>query len=200
MTKKLYYTDSYKTNFNEKIISKTKFLDKYAVVLEETYFYPTTGGQEHDIGSINGVDVIDVVEYNDQILHLTQKEITGDIAECTINWKRRFDFMQQHTGQHVLSESIFKLSGYNTVSSHLGEESSTISTFVCGNFYSPPFGDNAFINKIKTTATIIPYFGLNLNSTFPKIVIPATIEKTAAISTTAADMSLIFPTRALYSG
>jgi len=126
MTKKLYYTDSYKTNFNEKIISKTKFLDKYAVVLEETYFYPTTGGQEHDIGSINGVDVIDVVEYNDQILHLTQKEITGDIAECTINWKRRFDFMQQHTGQHVLSESIFKLSGYNTVSSHLGEESSTI--------------------------------------------------------------------------
>ncbi|HEY9188874.1 MAG TPA: DHHA1 domain-containing protein [Ignavibacteria bacterium] len=126
MTKKLYYTDSYKTNFTEKIVNKTKYFDKFAVVLEETYFYPTTGGQEHDIGTINGVDVIDVVEYNDQILHLTQKEISGDIAECNINWKRRFDFMQQHTGQHILSESIFKIAGYNTISSHLGEESSTI--------------------------------------------------------------------------
>lgn len=126
MTKKLYYTDSYKTNFTEKIVNKTKYFDKFAVVLEETYFYPTTGGQEHDIGTINGVDVIDVVEYNDQILHLTQKEISGDIAECNINWKRRFDFMQQHTGQHILSESIFKVAGYNTISSHLGEESSTI--------------------------------------------------------------------------
>ncbi|HQJ75413.1 MAG TPA: DHHA1 domain-containing protein [Bacteroidota bacterium] len=126
MTKKLYYTDSYKTNFTEKIVNKTKYFDKFAVVLEETYFYPTTGGQEHDIGTINGVDVIDVVEYNDQILHLTQKEISGDIAECNINWKRRFDFMQQHTGQHILSESIFKIAGYNTISSHLVEESSTI--------------------------------------------------------------------------
>ena len=126
MTKKLYYTDSYKTTFTEKIVSKTKYFDKFAIILEETYFYPTTGGQEHDIGTINGVDVIDVVEYNDQILHLTQKEISGDIAECNINWKRRFDFMQQHTGQHILSESIFKVAGYNTISSHLGEESSTI--------------------------------------------------------------------------
>jgi len=126
MTKKLYYDDPYKINFTEKIISKKNIEGKHVLVLAETYFYPTSGGQMHDYGTINGIPVIDVIEENDEILHVTQKEAPGDIAECVINWKRRFDFMQQHSGQHILSESISKVLGFDTVSSHLGEDFSTI--------------------------------------------------------------------------
>jgi alanyl-tRNA synthetase len=126
MTKKLYYDDPYKITFTEKILKKTKYQDKFAVVLAETYFYPTSGGQLYDLGSINGTELIEVIEEDDEILHLSNKEIPGDIADCVINWNRRFDFMQQHTGQHILSESISKSLGFDTISCHLGEDYCTI--------------------------------------------------------------------------
>lgn len=126
MTKKLYFDDPYKIDFTEKIISKTKYQDKFALTLAETYFYPTSGGQEHDKGKINGVEISDIIENDDEILHITNREVKGDIADCVIDWNRRFDFMQQHTGQHILSESIAKLFNYETASCHLGEDYCTI--------------------------------------------------------------------------
>jgi alanyl-tRNA synthetase len=126
MTKKLYHNDSYKLEFTAEICKREIYENKYSVVFSQTYFYPTSGGQLHDIGFINGIKVLDVVQVDDDILHITEKEITEDNVECNINKERRFDFMQQHTGQHILSESIAKVFGYETASCHLGEEMCTI--------------------------------------------------------------------------
>ena len=126
MTKKLYYDDPYKIEFTTEVYKREIYDSKYSVVFNETYFYPTSGGQLHDIGFINGIKVIDVVQVDDDILHITEQEITANTAECTINKERRFDFMQQHTGQHILSESIVKVCGHETMSCHLGEEICTI--------------------------------------------------------------------------
>jgi len=126
MVKKLYYNDSYKLEFNAEICKREMYNDKYAVVFKETYFYPTSGGQLHDTGFINGIKVLEVVQVEDDIFHITEQEVIGDNVECVINKERRFDFMQQHTGQHILSESIVKVCGYETLSCHLGEEICTI--------------------------------------------------------------------------
>jgi alanyl-tRNA synthetase len=126
MTRKLYYTDSYTVEFEQKIIYQEKYDNFFAIKFDETYFYPTSGGQEHDVGSIDDIEIIDVIDENGDILHIVKKKVEGEIAHCKIDWKRRFDFMQQHTGQHILSESIQRVIGFGTVSSRLAEQSSTI--------------------------------------------------------------------------
>ena len=90
-------------------------------------FYPTSGGQPHDTGTINGVDVIDVfVDQNQHIVHLLEKPLKGSQVACELNWQRRFDHMQQHTGQHILSQALLQTNGADTISFHLGDQASTI--------------------------------------------------------------------------
>ncbi len=129
MTERLYYRDSYTLHFKARIIEVRNFNHKNALVLDKTYFYPTSGGQEHDTGYINGVKVVDVIEdENGEILHI----IDGDIeigegeVECSIDWDRRFSNMQQHTGQHILSKAFEVLLDCETVSSRLGDDIGTI--------------------------------------------------------------------------
>jgi alanyl-tRNA synthetase len=100
---------------------------KPAIILEQTAFYPTSGGQPHDTGTLNSVHVIDVIENeNRQIIHLLEKPIEENLVGGCIDWKRRFDHMQQHTGQHLLSQACIKVCDAETVSFHLGEDVSTI--------------------------------------------------------------------------
>jgi len=128
MTKKLFYEDAYQTSFESKVIKKDVDKDgRYFVVLEQTAFYPTGGGQPHDIGLINGVRVCDVEEVDGELRHYLEEALTemGDI-HGEIDWDRRFDHMQQHAGQHLLTAVFEDHFGYKTLSFHLGKELSTI--------------------------------------------------------------------------
>jgi alanyl-tRNA synthetase len=127
MTKKLYLDNSYLRSCSAKVIEQTQVDAKPGIILNQTVFYPTSGGQPHDTGTINKVEVIDVFEdQNRQIVHLLERPLEGSQVECEINWEKRFDHMQQHSGQHILSQALLKTIGADTISFHLGEQSSTL--------------------------------------------------------------------------
>jgi alanyl-tRNA synthetase len=100
--------------------------DGRRIYLDRTAFYPTSGGQPHDTGSIAGVPVVEVVDEGEQVAHVTAAPVDGAEVACRIDWDRRFDHMQQHSGQHLLSAVFVAGFGLATVSFHLGQESSTI--------------------------------------------------------------------------
>ncbi len=124
MTDRLYYTDSYLRQFTARIVERSA--DGRTVYLDRTAFYPASGGQPCDTGAIAGVPVLDVADDGERIAHHLARPLDGTVVECAIDWSRRFDHMQQHTGQHVLSAVFEEWLGLHTVSFHLGAESSTI--------------------------------------------------------------------------
>lgn len=124
MTVRLYYDDSYLREFEAAVVGSAESGRK--VYLDRSAFYPASGGQPCDYGDIAGVRVLDVQEEDDRVAHWLEAPLAGERVTCRIDWARRFDHMQQHTGQHLLSAVLMDLFGYQTVSFHLGEESSTI--------------------------------------------------------------------------
>lgn len=128
MTEKLYYEDPYIRSFEATVEKESKDdQGRIYVVLNQTAFYPTGGGQPHDTGTINGIEVIDVEEVDGEVRHYIEESLQGEVeVEGEINWNRRFDHMQQHAGQHILSAAFEDLFGYETVSFHLGQEVCTI--------------------------------------------------------------------------
>ncbi len=129
MSKRLFYEEPYLQEFKGKILEKVKIDGKPALILDNTCFYPTSGGQPNDLGYIQGVSIVDVIESNEKIIHVLKegiKEECGDTVIGKIDWERRFDHMQQHLGQHILSGALMKLWGAETVSFHLGEEVCTL--------------------------------------------------------------------------
>ncbi len=127
MTHKLYHHNQYQRTFSSVVVEAREIDGKFGVILEQTAFYPTSGGQPHDTGTLNGVPVIDVIEDDQQqIIHLLAQPLRTGSVEGQINWERRFDHIQQHTGQHLLSQAFMQTCNAETVSFHLGEESSTI--------------------------------------------------------------------------
>ena len=128
MTEQLYYADPYIKEFNAVVLSVSGIQDgKYAVVLDRTAFYPEGGGQPGDRGQIDDVQVIDTQLINDEIVHITRATLkTGASVNCRIDWDRRFDLMQQHTGEHIISGIICSSLNCDNIGFHLGEESVTI--------------------------------------------------------------------------
>ncbi|MFN8651898.1 MAG: alanyl-tRNA editing protein [Gemmatimonadales bacterium] len=124
MTARLYYTDAYLTRFSARIVDLAD--DGRRVYLDQTALYPTSGGQPHDRGTLGGVPVVDVVDEEDRVAHLVAAPIAGGEVEGVIDWPRRFDHMQQHTGQHLLSAVLEDLFQAPTVSVHFGDELSTL--------------------------------------------------------------------------
>ena len=96
------------------------------VYLDRTAFYPTSGGQPHDLGTCNEIEVLDVVDEEQTIAHKLASPLIGKQVHCKVDWTRRYSHMQQHTGQHLLSAGFADLFGYQTVSFHMGAEVSTI--------------------------------------------------------------------------
>ncbi|EFV74405.1 alanyl-tRNA editing protein [Cytobacillus oceanisediminis] len=126
---KLYYEDPYIQTFETELVYQAEDdKEKIYAVLKETAFYPTGGGQPHDEGTLNGVKVLDVEEAEGEIRHYLERELDPSISSVSgeIDWNRRFDHMQQHAGQHILSAAFEELYGYKTVSFHLGKETLTI--------------------------------------------------------------------------
>ncbi|MDM5222560.1 alanine--tRNA ligase-related protein [Peribacillus sp. NJ11] len=127
MTKKLYYTSTKTSQWETQIRETFEENGFYYITLEETAFYPEGGGQPADTGKIEGITVLDVIKSNDgRILHKTEKRPGSDMVHCEIDWSRRFDHMQQHSGQHLLSAVCRELFDAYTVSFHLGKEYLTI--------------------------------------------------------------------------
>ena len=127
MTERLYYTNSYLTEFDATVLRIEPYEGRPAAVLDRTGFYPTSGGQPFDMGRLGNATVIDVVDRDDNaILHVIDGPLDPGPIHGAIDWDRRFDHMQQHTGQHVLSAAFDRIAGARTESFHLGSASSTI--------------------------------------------------------------------------
>ncbi len=125
-TKHAYWQDAYQVRFDARVLERLHHDGQPAVVLDATCFYPTSGGQPHDTGVLGDARVVDVVEVGERIVHVLDGEVAGDTVTGEIDWERRFDHMQQHTGQHILSAAFHRLLEAPTVSFHLGEETCTI--------------------------------------------------------------------------
>jgi len=145
MTDRLYYRDPYLRTFDATVEKVEPRGDRWSVALDRTAFYPTTGGQPFDTGTLGGVRVVDVVDEDDgTVTHVVEQAGVGHVSDTPtapvfdtrltpgqrvhgeIDWPRRFDHMQQHTGQHVLSAAILSVCRARTVSFHLGAAVSTI--------------------------------------------------------------------------
>ncbi len=128
MTDRLYYTDPYCASFDA-VVTKVFTKDgRPAVALDRTAFYPTSGGQPFDVGQLGGARVLDVVDLEDgTVAHVLDATLEGGArVRGEIEWERRFDHMQQHTGQHVLSAAFDHLFDNRTMSFHMGGDASTI--------------------------------------------------------------------------
>jgi len=124
MTDRLYYTDAYLRDFDATVVDRAE--DGRRVYLDRTAFYPTSGGQSHDTGTLGGQAVLDVVDEDERIAHLLAAPVDGNRVRGSVDWPRRFDHMQQHTGQHLLSAVLHELGGHATVGVHFGRQSSTL--------------------------------------------------------------------------
>ncbi|WBW94928.1 alanyl-tRNA editing protein [Oceanirhabdus sp. W0125-5] len=124
---KTYFDNPYKKEFTAEIINVLEKDNKYHVELDETYFYPLCEEQPCDTGSINGAPVLYVYEENEKIYHVVEvKPIKIHKVKCTIDWDKKFDYMQQHLGQHLISASLLELFNGNTVKVHIGDDESYI--------------------------------------------------------------------------
>lgn len=133
MTEKLYYGNQYQTEGTATVLAcrpveaKQNAAACWEVVLDRTVFYPTGGGQPCDLGTLNGVPVTDVSERGEEIVHrVTASLPTGSEAVMAVDWDRRFDLMQQHSGEHLISGVIHSRFGYENVGFHMGADFVTI--------------------------------------------------------------------------
>jgi len=124
MTKRIYYNDPTILEFEANIIESGKRDNHFFTLLDRTAFYPTSGGQLYDTGRINDIAVFDVIEENNNILHFTDQNVgeAGNKVTGIVDQKRRQINRQNHSAQHILSQSFIKLYDFETVSVHLGEE------------------------------------------------------------------------------
>ena len=124
MTERLYYRDCYLREFRARVIDTAGA--GLRVYLDRTAFYPASGGQPFDLGTLGGVAVREVIDEENRIAHLLEAPLDAADVEGLVDWPRRYDHMQQHTGQHLLSAVLEELFHIRTVSFHLGAEVSTI--------------------------------------------------------------------------
>jgi alanyl-tRNA synthetase len=127
-TERLYYNDPYLLEFDARVVEARGAVDRPTVVLDRTAFYPTSGGQPNDLGTINDVRLLDCVEdeATGAVIHVLERPLDAGPVHCLVDRSRRIDHMQQHSGQHVLSQAFVDLFNWPTVSFHLGAIHCTI--------------------------------------------------------------------------
>ena len=125
--RKLYYEDVYQKEFAAEVLECRETDRGYEVVLDQTAFYPEGGGQPCDLGTLNGISVVDVQEKGSEIVHYTEKPLeTGSKVTGKIDWARRFDLMQQHSGEHIVSGLVHEAYGYDNVGFHMSSDVITV--------------------------------------------------------------------------
>ena len=160
MTARIYYNDSFIQEFKADIIDYFEVEGKYHLKLNKTAFYPEGGGQPADHGTIGDSNISHVYEKNGEIFHIADRlppEKSG--LSCKLNWERRFDLMQQHSGQHLLSAVAEDLYQAVTVGFHLGESGLTIDTDIQLS--------QAEIEKIETKCNQLIYENRNITVEYP---------------------------------
>ena len=126
-TEKLYYLDPFLKTFTATVVSCEAVKNAFSVVLDRTAFYPEGGGQPADHGTMNGIAVTDVHEKNGVIFHTVNKAVEiGQCVSCEIDWERRFDHMQQHSGEHIISGILCADYSCDNVGFHMGADTVTI--------------------------------------------------------------------------
>jgi alanyl-tRNA synthetase len=127
LTDKLYYKDITATNFSSEVEECLKVKNGYEIVLSSTAFFPEQGGQTADIGMLDGQHVNNIRISDDKIYHEVSNPIAkGTVVKGSVDWSRRFDFMQQHTGEHMLSGTIHRRFGFDNVGFHLSDSTTTL--------------------------------------------------------------------------
>ncbi len=158
--KKLYYEDSHLQSFTATVTGCAEAKGGYAVTLDATAFYPEGGGQPCDLGVLGDANVLDVREKDENIVHLCDKPLAvGSAAEGRIDWDRRFDLMQQHSGEHIVSGIIHKLYGWHNVGFHIGAELVTID-------FDGPIPAEA-LEQIEHTANATVWANLPVSCYYP---------------------------------
>ncbi len=169
MTEKLYYKDAYISEFLAKVISCESAGDIYDVVLDKTAFFPEEGGQYSDKGFIAGISVVDVKEIEGIIHHYVNEPVSvGDNALCKIDFDERYEKMQCHTGEHILSGIIHSLYGLDNVGFHLGADDVTMDV-------SAPL-TRAELDKVEILANEVIYKNIEVISYFPDSAESGSIE------------------------
>ena len=159
-TRKLYYEDCHLKTFTAKVLSCDETPKGFAVTLDATAFYPEGGGQACDLGILGGTRVLDVRESGEEVVHLCENRLeVGAVVEGSIDWNRRFDQMQQHTGEHILSGLINAAFGYHNVGFHVGKE------FMEVDFSGPMTWEQAMELEAKANAAI--WANLSINCWYP---------------------------------
>ncbi|MEN6311230.1 MAG: alanyl-tRNA editing protein, partial [Acidobacteriota bacterium] len=125
-TRRLYFEDAYLREFEAEVVERRNQEGLPAVVLDRTCFYPESGGQPWDKGTLGGIEVVQVIDVEGTILHVLRADVTETTVHGRIDWPTRFDHMQQHTGQHILSQAFFEVLKGETKSFHLGADVSTV--------------------------------------------------------------------------
>jgi alanyl-tRNA synthetase len=162
MTERLDYFDAYQQRFDARVVAIEERNGAPAVILDRTCFYPTSGGQLHDTGFLDGLAVNDVVVEQGVILHLLTAPppfSPGAAVAGVIDWSRRYDHMQQHSGQHLLSQLIYQRFGFETVSVHFGREESTLDLDVAALPAS-------FMQEVELAANELAYYALDIRAYF----------------------------------
>ncbi len=126
-TRKLYYEDVYTKEFTAKVLECREGKKGYEIILDQTAFYPEGGGQPYDLGILNDVEVLEVHEKDGEIIHYTKEAIeAGSDVTGKIDRHRRFDLMQQHSGEHIVSGLVHEDYGYDNVGFHMSSDVITV--------------------------------------------------------------------------
>ncbi len=149
MTERLYYHDATSCQFTARVLDRKETDRGPAVRLDRTAFYPSSGGQPYDTGKLNGITVLDVWEDDeDAVWHLLEQMPEGDEVGGEIDWERRFDHMQQHSGQHLLSAAFVQLLEAPTIGFHLGKDESSIDLDTPDLTWPTAFQVEAEVNRV----------------------------------------------------
>jgi len=129
-TKRIYYDDAFVREFEAEVLTCEEHAGnagkRWRVVLDRTALYPASGGQPDDRGRIGGIEILEIVDEEEEIAHFVDRPVSPGLVKAEVDWARRFDHMQQHTGQHLLSAMFQERYGRPTVSFHLGSDVCTI--------------------------------------------------------------------------
>ena len=159
-TEKLYYQDSHRSTFEAKVLSCEQEKDGYRIVLDRTVFFPEGGGQYADSGFLDQVEVTDVHEKDGVVYHYTREPLEpGQEVKGRILWDVRFERMQQHTGEHIVSGLVHQKFGYDNVGFHLGEDYCTM------DFNGPITREE--LKEIERMANEAVFQDLDVISSFP---------------------------------
>ena len=160
MTEKIYYSDAYVKEFSARVLSVTGGGERFDVVLDKTAFFPEEGGQYSDKGYIGAARVLDVKELDGVIHHYTDAPVTeGEVSECRIDFDERYEKMQCHSGEHILSGLIHSLYGLDNVGFHLGATDVTMDV-------SAPLTREQ-LDRVEELANEIIYKNIEITSEFP---------------------------------